>query len=367
LLGEFNSPILPAMANRLSRILVTGGAGFVGSTIAIACKRRWPSADVVALDNLKRRGSELIVPRLREQGIQYLHGDIRCAADFPPEEFDVLVECSAEPSILAGYGTSPAYLLDTNLAGALHCLEFCRMRCQKLVFISTSRVYSIPALRGLQLSESASRFELLDQTLPGAGLNGISEDFPTTGPRSLYGATKLAAEILLEEYCHAYALQAVINRCGVLAGPWQMGKADQGIFTFWLASHYFQRALRYIGFGGEGKQVRDLLHGEDLAELVCEQLADWESWKGLTLNVGGGRAMSLSLCETTELCRELTGNRVEISGEQKNRPMDVPLYITDYRRLAARTNWRPRRTAREILADTYAWICEHHSALKDIL
>ncbi len=355
------------MAHSLSRILVTGGAGFVGSTIALASQRRWPSAHVVALDNLKRRGSELILPRLQQAGVQYVHGDVRCPADFPPGEFDVLVECSAEPSVLAGYTSSPAYLLDTNLTGAMHCLEFCRMRCPRLVFLSTSRVYSVSALNALRLKESESRFELLDQTLPGASQSGISEDFLTTGPRSFYGASKLAAEILIEEYCHAYGLQAVINRCGVLAGPWQMGKADQGIFTFWLASHYFKRALRYIGFGGEGKQVRDLLHAEDLAELVCEQMANWDAWAGLTLNVGGGRDMSLSLRETTELCRELTGNRVEISAEPANRPVDVPLYITDYRRLAARTIWRPRRTVRETLAQTCAWIGEHHSVLKDIL
>jgi CDP-paratose 2-epimerase len=241
------------------------------------------------------------------------------------------------------------------------------MRCPRLVFISTSRVYSVVALNALQLKESASRFELLDQSLPGASQKGISEDFPTSAPRSLYGGTKLAAEILIEEYCHAYSLQAVINRCGVVAGPWQMGKADQGIFTFWLASHTFKRALRYIGFGGEGKQVRDLLHAADLADLVCEQLGNWEAWPGATLNVGGGHEISLSLRETTELCRELTGNRVEISAEKTNRPMDVPLYLTDYSRLAARTTWRPRRTARQTLAETYAWIREFESALKEIL
>jgi CDP-paratose 2-epimerase len=110
-----------------------------------------------------------------------------------------------------------------------------------------------------------------------------------------------------------------------------------------------------------------VLHAEDLAELVCEQITRWESWKGLTLNVGGGLDLSLSLRETTALCQELTGNKVEISSEQRNRPMDVPLFITDQSRLTARTAWRPRRNARETLQETYAWICEHRSALKDIL
>ena len=93
----------------------------------------------------------------------------------------------------------------------------------------------------------------------------------------------------------------MIDRCGVIAGPWQMGKVDQGVFTYWLLAHHFQRPLAYIGFGGAGKQVRDLLHVDDLLDLVDEQLGDPDRWAGATVNVGGGRACSLSLLETTEL------------------------------------------------------------------
>ena len=104
----------------------------------------------------------------------------------------------------------------------------------------------------------------------------------------------------------------MINRCGVIAGPWQMGKVDQGVFTFWLLHHHFGRPLTYIGYGGTGQQVRDLLHVDDLVELVDEQLADPTRWDGFVGNVGGGREVSLSLLETTALCRELTGNEVPI-------------------------------------------------------
>ena len=109
---------------------------------------------------------------------------------------------------------------------------------------------------------------------PGASPAGIAEDFPLEGARTLYGATKLAAELLVAEYADAFGLQAVIDRCGVIAGPWQMGKVDQGVFTYWMLAHHFGRPLRYIGYGGAGKQVRDLLHVDDLVDLVDEQLAD---------------------------------------------------------------------------------------------
>src|SRR5205807_2808766 len=138
-----------------------------------------------------------------------------------------------------------------------------------------------------------------EQPLEGASSAGISERFPLAGARTLYGSTKLAAELLIEEYRAAYGLRAVIDRCGVVAGPWQMGKVDQGVFTFWLLAHHFKRPLAYIGFGGHGKQVRDLLHVQDLLELLDEQLSAPEKWDGVTANVGGGRPCSLSLLETT--------------------------------------------------------------------
>ena len=161
------------------------------------------------------------------------------------------------------------------------------------------------------------------------------------GARTLYGTTKLAAEMLIEEYAEALGLRAVIDRCGVLAGPWQMGKIDQGVFSWWLLCHRFGAPLAYIGWGGEGKQVRDLLHIDDLVDLVDEQLGDQGHWQGVTANVGGGRECSLSLLETTELCRELTGNEIEIESSAENRPGDVPVYLSDCSRLESLTSWRP--------------------------
>jgi CDP-paratose 2-epimerase len=347
------------------RVLVTGGAGFIGANVALGLAIRHPDWELTALDNLRRRGAELNLPRLREADVKFVHGDVRSRADlFAIGEVDALVECSAEPSALAGVGDSPDYVVQANLVGAYNCLELARARAAYLVFLSSSRVYPVQALRGLALTETGTRFELSEaQPLPGASAAGIAEDFPLTGARTLYGATKLGAELLIEEYRATYGLRAVVNRCGVVAGPWQMGKVDQGVFTHWMLAHHFNRPLDYIGFGGQGKQVRDLLHVEDLIELLDEQLIAPERWDGVTVNVGGGRDCSLSLSETTALCAEITGNELEIGAVAQTRPGDLPVYISDCAKLFGMTEWRPRRAERQILADIHSWICSHEAEL----
>jgi CDP-paratose 2-epimerase len=347
------------------RILVTGGAGFVGASLCLTLAERRPGVHVVALDSLKRRGSELNLARLRAAGVEFVHGDVRAREDLLAlEPVQAIVECSAEPSVLAGLGTGADYVVQTNLVGAHHCLELARRDGAQFVFISTSRVYPVAPQQRLRLREEPTRFTLeADQPVPGASAAGISEAFPLEGPRTLYGTTKLAAELLVSEYADSFGIRTVVDRCGVLAGPWQMGKVDQGVFTHWLLSHHAQRPLAYIGYGGTGKQVRDVLHIDDLCDLILEQLADPEGWHGATVNVGGGVEGSLSLRETTEICRDLTGNTVPIEPVPQARPGDVPHYASDCGRLFARTQWRPRRSPRTVLEDTYAWILAHEGSL----
>jgi CDP-paratose 2-epimerase len=269
---------------------------------------------------------------------------------------------------MAAVDGSPDYVVQSNLIGAYHCLEYARRHGAQIVFLSTSRVYPVGALGELALLEEPQRFVLAaQQAQPGVSAAGISEEFPLTGARTLYGATKLAAELLVEEYRAGYGVSAVINRCGVIAGPWQMGKVDQGVFTYWMLAHHFGRPLRYIGYGGTGKQVRDLLHVDDLIDLLAEQLVVPEHWDGQIVNVGGGLDCSLSLRETTTLCQQITGNTVEIASDSANRAGDVPLYISDCARLSSLTTWRPRRGAGDVLADTHRWIVENESEIQATL
>jgi len=351
------------------RILITGGAGFVGSAMARYLKDSISGASVVAFDNLKRRGSELNLAPLREAGIEFVHGDVRSRGDLAvlENDFDLLIDASAEPSVHAGSRGSPDYVVDTNLNGALNCLEFARQRGSKFVLLSTSRVYSIQPLRTILLNDGATRFEIADtQKIAGTSREGISEDFPTHTARSFYGASKLGAEQLAQEFAHMYGLETVILRCGVIAGPGQFGKADQGVFTMWVAHHFFKRPVRYLGFGGEGKQVRDLLHIQDLCELTGRILNSTKRYSGDVLNVGGGIERSVSLLELTRLCQNVVGNRVETSGVSETERFDVPLYVSDCRKLFDRTDWRPTRSVETLVSDIYQWIRANENALKPI-
>jgi CDP-paratose 2-epimerase len=258
---------------------------------------------------------------------------------------------------MSGVDGDTGYLVHTNLTGAYNCLELARRDGAFVVFLSTSRVYPVQPQVELNLEEAETRFELAaEQPFRGVSPAGISEDFPLEGARTLYGATKLSAELLVEEYRTGLGVPAVIDRFGVIAGPWQMGKVDQGVFTHWMLAHQFRNPLSYIGFGGHGKQVRDLLHVEDLVDLVERQLLDPDKWDGQTVNAGGGRECSLSLLETTALCQELTGNEVPITPVADTRQGDVPIYLSDCARLFAFDEWRPRRGARQVLADIHEWI-----------
>jgi CDP-paratose 2-epimerase len=350
----------------VTTVVVTGGAGFVGSSLALGLADRHPDWTIVAFDNLHRRGSELNLTRLRAAGVLFVHGDVRHLEDLDAVgEFDALVECSAEPSVLAGVDGDTRFVFDTNLMGAYHCLELAVSREAQLIFISTSRVYPVAPLESLLWEEDETRFAWSDaQPLPGASGAGISEEFPLAGARTLYGATKLAAELLIAEYQASHGLTVTIDRCGVIAGPWQMGRVDQGVFTHWLLSHLRGRPLSYIGYGGGGKQVRDLLHVDDVVDLLELQLLNRDHWSGRTFNVGGGAEGSLSLLETTELCREITGRTLDVTASDEVRPGDLRIYLSDCSALFDHTDWRPRRSPREVLDDTWRWMRDNEQLLE---
>lgn len=335
------------------RVLVTGGAGFIGSSTALALAARHPNWDLVACDNLYRRGSELNLPRLKEAGVEFHHADVRNLGDLEAiGAVDAVVECSAEPSVLGAADV----IIPVNLFGAYNCFEYARRHGAQTIFLSTSRVYPVAPQEALSVTETETRFALEDdQPFPGASSYGISEDFPLAGARTMYGTSKLAAELMLAEY----DLPWTINRCGVVAGPWQMGKVDQGVFTHWILSFLRGQPLKYIGYDGTGKQVRDLLHVDDLVDLIELQLTNPDDWNRQTFNVGGGREISLSLAETTTLCRGITGNDVDVTAAGEGRPGDVRVYLSDCRALFAHTGWRPQRDARTILEDIHDWAREH--------
>ena len=348
-------------------ILITGGCGFIGSSLAVALKSE--GHDIICFDNLSRRGSEVIVNRILDHGCKFIHGDIRNREDFIKikQQCEIMIECSAEPSVLVGsQGAEAMFMVENNLFGAVNCFEYSRMHHISVIFISTSRVYPYDVLNSFRYKENETRYEYSDQRV-GISSDGIGIDFPLQGFRSLYGATKLSAEYLLQEYSQNFNIPCLINRCGVVAGPWQLGKADQGVFTFWLLNHFFKRNLQYIGFGGQGKQVRDLLHISDLCTLITAQISGISKYRGQIFNVGGGRRSNLSLIETTSLCEKITGTRLEITPILSERPADVLWYITDNSKTVQEFNWNIDKEPIAILNDTYTWLLENERLLKNVL
>lgn len=352
------------------KILITGGAGFVGSSLALSFKAKYASYQIYVLDNLKRTGAHLNLRRLSDQKIHFIHGDIRNKEDFDslPENIDYIIEASAEPSVLAGINNTPDYLINTNLLGTINCLNFAKKCNASFIFLSTSRVYPIQKIEGINFIELDTRFGLASkQKLSGISSIGINENFPLEGYRSLYGATKLASELIIQEYNHFYNIPTVINRCGVLTGPWQMGKVDQGVIVLWLAKHYWKQQLSYIGYGGTGKQVRDILHVNDLFKLVDYQIHNMNIVNGEILNVGGGESVSVSLLELTNFAQKITGNIIPINQINENRQADIRIYITDNSKVKKLTGWEPQTSVEEILSDIYQWIDAHNKDLEGIL
>jgi len=335
------------------KILVTGACGFVGSTLIRTWRAESSRHQLFGADNLSRPGSEINRAELQRLDVPLFHSDLRCASDVDAwPAVDAVIDAAANPSVLAGLdpSSSSRQLVEHNLLGTINVLEYCRRHHAAFILLSTSRVYTIPPLARLPIRVRADAFEPDDrQPLPpGVTTAGVAEHFDSSPPVSLYGATKLASEQLALEYGLTFNFPVWVNRCGVLAGAGQFGRADQGIFAFWINTWLRRRPLRYLGFGGHGYQVRDCLHPADLVPLLEQQLTADAAGKPPIVNAGGGTASAMSLRQLSEWCRERTGDHtVEMSGE--DRPFDIPWIVLDAARAAEVWGWRPRLAVRDIL------------------
>ena len=336
------------------KLLITGICGFIGSTLALELRRRIEGLEVFGIDNLSRAGSEQNRHSLQEKGIRFVHADLRNSSDLAHlPQVDWVIDAAANPSVLAGItgATSSRQLMEHNLFGTVHLLEYCKQHRAGLVLLSTSRVYSQARLAGLpmQLKDSAFTPRLTETNEPGLSALGIAESFSTEPPLSLYGAAKLASEVLSLEYGRAFNFPVYVNRCGVLAGPGQFGKSDQGIFAFWIHSYRNKRPLKFIGFDGGGHQVRDCLHPRDLALLIAEQLRAVSADQGIW-NVSGGVANALSLAQVSQWCAERFGSS-SISSDPVTRPFDIPWLVLDSSRAKVQWNWQPTTSAKAVLEE----------------
>jgi CDP-paratose 2-epimerase len=339
------------------KLLITGICGFAGQTLARALREHLPGLEIVGLDNLSRPGSEL--NRHHSRDFKFIHGDLRNASDIEAlPACDWVLDAAANPSVLAGLDHPGAgrQLLEHNLLGTINLLEYCRRYRAGFILLSTSRVYSATALSALHMESDDNAFRpRRKQTWPtGCSEAGIAENFSTQPPLSLYGSSKLASEILAVEYGMAFGFPVWLNRCGVLAGAGQFGKADQGIFSYWIHAYAARRPLKYIGFEGRGFQVRDALHPADLVPVLVRQIQQPSTKPEPPLNFGGGRENSMSLAQLSDWCLKRFGPH-KIASEPTPRPYDVPWLVIDSGAAARRWDWKPQRNLHSLFEE----IAEH--------
>ncbi len=339
------------------RFLISGVCGFVGSTVAKTL--RAGGHEVCGFDNFIRPGSESNRLELKALGVQLTHADLRATSDVEAlPDADFVIDAAANPSVLAGVDgkTSSRQLVEHNLGGTINLLEYCKTRKAGFILLSTSRVYSIPSLAALPVRVQQNAFVPdTAQTLPhGLTAAGVNESFSTGAPISLYGATKLASESLALEYGETFGFPVFVNRCGVLAGAGQFGRADQGIFAFWIHSWQQRRPLKYLGFDGLGHQVRDCLHPRDLVPLIEKQVSAGRIPAAHRLiNVSGGVASAMSLRQLSAWCAQHFGPH-EVVQDGTLRPFDIPWIVLDHAQATRLWGWQPKTPLAEILAEIAA-------------
>lgn len=365
------------------RILISGICGFVGSTVARFLREGSPDFEIFGFDNFLRPGSESNRMALGSLGIRVFHGDLRCPSDIEAlPKADWVLDAAANPSVLAGLNgaSSSRQLMEHNLGGTVNLLEYCRAKKTGFILLSTSRVYSIPPLVSLPIIEKAGAFlpdEKRAAEFPvGVSSLGISEKYSTAAPISLYGATKLASEVLAQEYSSAFDFPVWVNRCGVLAGSGQFGKVDQGIFSYWIHSWKAGRELKYLGFEGSGYQVRDCLHPRDLVPLLVRQMQSGQNPADNThagvINLSGGVGNSMSLFQLSQWCKNHLGsspseNYLEKCRDTGKRPYDIPWVVLDASLADKTWGWQPETKLEDILEEIARHACQNPQWLDFVL
>ena len=328
------------------KILITGGCGFVGSNLAIYFKKNQIGTLIHSLDNLVRKGSLLNLGRLKKNNIKNFKVDIsnsKAVEKLP--KYDFIVDCCAEAAVEESKKNLDK-VFNTNLIGTYNILKKCKNDKSKLIFLSSSRVYSIEKLSKLKKN------------------NLINENFDTKGAKSIYGFCKYSSEHLIREFSYLYKIKYLITRFGLISGPWQFGKQDQGVVSLWVWRHLNNKKLSYIGFGGKGHQVRDVLHVSDVCKLIEMQIKRINNNYNLTLNAGGGMKNSISLKNLTKICQKITSNVIKISSNKKTSAYDIPYYVTDNSKAKKIYKWYPEKKILHTVKDVYKWMQSNKKNLK---
>ena len=240
------------------KILITGGCGFVGTNLALFLNSK--GFKVASLDNLSRKGSKYNLSLLKVNKIKNFNFDVYNFNKIKKlPKYDLIIDCCAEAAVEVSKKDIDR-VINTNLIGTLNILKKVKKDKSKIIFLSSSRVYPIKEINNIVKKKIINSKLKISKT--------FGEKDNIQGPKTIYGVSKLSSEMLVEEFSYAFGSKYIINRCGVISGPLQFGKQDQGFVSLWIWSHYKNKKMKYIGYGGLGNQVRDVLHIYDLCDLI---------------------------------------------------------------------------------------------------
>jgi len=355
------------------KILITGGAGFIGANLAFYLRDK--GHEIIAMDNLVRRGAEYNLNDFKKKGIKFLHGDIRCKEDFVGiENIDAICECSAQPSAIDGYD-NPYYDFSNNTLGLVNVLEIARENNATVIFWSTNKVYSGEKVNAYPMNETDTRYEWADEMtedqakkLDFKGWNpkfGFSEEFSIDGGQhSVYGMSKVMSDLACQEYSDAFGVKTVVNRFSCLAGSRQWGKVAQGWVAWWAIATEFDLPITYIGW--KGKQVRDVLFIDDICKLIEMEINNIDKIAGEVFNIGGGHECTMSLIEATNLMEKMYNKKLKTKQIQEPRKSDQCIYISDIRKIQNVLGWKPSITLEEGYEKIIAWIKDNKDLLSNL-
>jgi len=336
-------------------ILITGGCGFVGSNLAIYLKKNIKNSKVFSLDNLSRNGSKVNKNRLKSSLIKNFNLDINSKKILSLKKFDLIIDCCAEPAIEESI-KNPNKVFNTNLVGTFNLLKKVQKDKAKIIFLSTSRVYSINKLNKIVKNKNIKK-RIVSKIK-------IDHSFSNESPISLYGFSKLASEMLIKEYSYMYNIKYIINRLGVISGPWQFGKVDQGFASLWVEKHMNKKKLSYKGYGGHGNQVRDLIHIDDVCEIIFKQIKKINSIYNISFDIGGGINNSINLKQLTKKCQNITNNKIKIFKERNTSIFDIPYFVSNNKKIKKVYKWSPKKNIDNIITDIFYWLIKNKKILK---
>ena len=293
---------------------------------------------------------------LKKNNIKNYNFDIANQNSFKKlPRYHLIIDCCAEAAIEVSKKEIDK-VINTNLIGTINILKKAKKDNSKIIFLSSSRVYPIVPINKIINSKT------IKKALP---INKKINEFESIqGPKSIYGLTKLASEMFIEEFSYAFGIKYLINRCGVISGPLQFGKQDQGFVSLWIWRHLNRKKLNYIGYGGHGNQIRDVLHINDLCNLILTQIKKFNQINNKLFTVGGSNKSYTSLKNLTLICEKITKNKINIGKKPKTSIYDIPYYITNNKNVSKTYKWKPKKNIYDVVKDTYIWLLNNKKILK---